>query len=163
MSLEINYNPSGGENCFYVSVYNNERENIAIVFTPEESRIMRHVYLCKGNPPTETIEGKKYSFEVISFFDSVFIEKYQAKVINLGDRLWFNRELWEIRDPIPLSKKLARELLKYVHYISDNIENLDKHLEVFDEFNRIILKELKNYIQIQHTDLNYSDLIFSAI
>ncbi len=88
MSLKIIYNPSEGESCFYVSIYNNERENIAFIFTPEESRIMRHVYVCKGNPPIKTEEVKKYSFEVISFFDSKFIEKFQVKVINLGDRIW---------------------------------------------------------------------------
>jgi hypothetical protein len=162
MSLEINYNPSGGESCFYVSIYNNERENIAFIFTPEEPRIERHVYICKGNPPIKTEEKKKYSFEVISFFDSKFIEKFQVKVINLGDRIWYNRELWEIRKLNSISKKLTGEILKYVHFISDNYENMEKHQKVFDEFNKLIYKQMKIYIQIPCTNNNYSDLIFST-
>ena len=91
-----------------------------------------------------------------SLVDSVEkITGYQIDLIDMNDRIWCNGEIWENRNPRPLTPKQTEIFRTNCRYISDNINNLRKDRGRYEEcisFFQSIVNDYKKFLATIETE-----------
>jgi hypothetical protein len=71
-----------------------------------------------------------------------FKKKFHVKWIDMGSKDWVNNEIWETTWEKQISKSLAKKLLYYSQFFSDNYNRLDQLKKDWNEFEELLKKEI---------------------
>ncbi len=139
MDIELDYNPSP-KKTFFISIGLNKKEAISFDYTIKGHRVIKQVLIDKKPFP----RGKKPTSE----WDALIInngkleKKYHIKWLDMGVKDWVNNEIWETIWKKPISKSLAKKLLSYSQFFSDNYKRLKQLKKEWDEFEKLLKKEI---------------------
>ncbi|NQV00380.1 MAG: hypothetical protein HQ538_06600 [Parcubacteria group bacterium] len=146
MDIEVDYNPTP-KTSYFISVGLNKKEAISFDNTIKGYRVMKQV-LIKNQPLEKSIteHGKiDGEWEVIVLDRCKFIRTYHVKWIDKDKIDIINNEIWETAWVKPLDNNIHKKLLYYSGLVSDNYENLEKHKEEMEKFEKLLEKEIKKY------------------
>ncbi len=143
MNIEIDYNPSP-KKMFFISVGINEKEAISFDYTSKGHRVIKQVLIEKKEFPKNKKPTSEWDAIVIN--DGKFIKKYHVKWIDMGKKDWVNNEIWGAVWRKPISKKLAKKLLYYSQFFSDNYLKLKLLKKEWEEFENFLSKEITKII-----------------
>ncbi len=139
MNIEIDYNPSP-KKSFFISVGINEKEAISFDYTIKGHRVIKQVLVEKKPFPINKKPTSEWDTLVIE--NGKFKKKYHVKWIDMDNGDWVNNEIWETIWGNPISESLAKKLLYYSQFFSDNYKKLDQLKKEWNEFEEFLKKEI---------------------
>ena len=149
MSIEFDLFPSDRKDWCFMSVFQNERESIAIDCTTREPRVIKQVFIRKEEKCPKCPSKRFENVEAVVFDDGVVLEQYPIFLVDLGDRIWCNGEIWENRYPLPLTFEQTKQFKTNCKYIANNIENLNSDQQRYQEcisYLNSIVNQYKRYL-----------------
>ncbi len=143
MDVEIDYNPSP-KKSFFISVGITAKEAISFDYTSKGHRVIKQVLVEKKSFPKNKRPTSEWDTLVIE--GGKFKKRYHVKWIDMNNKDWVNNKIWETIWRKQISKSLAKKLLYYSQFFSDNYDKLDHHKKDWNEFEELLKKEISKII-----------------
>ena len=141
MDIEIDYNPSP-KKSFFISIGINEKEAISFDYTSKGHRIIKQILIDKKPFPRNKKPTSEWDALVIK--NGKFKKKYHVKWLDMNNKDWVNNEIWETVWRNPISESLAKKLLHYSQFFSDNYKKLKQFKKEWKQFEKFLEKEISN-------------------
>lgn len=145
MEYEVDYNPQGPEDHFFISVKVNDKEYVSFDHTIKGHRVIKQIVV--DNQPFPEDKEPTSEWDDIVIRDGKFLKKYHVRWLDMDKQDWCNDEIWETVAEQSLSAELGEKILYYSRLVGDYYQDLDKVADQIKELETLLAQEKDNFLQ----------------